>query len=179
MIKKSFNLKKINFKKFYKISYFLIIFLIFFSFTFSINVYSQKTTFKDTDMDGLSDIYEDFLGSNANNSSDVLKIEISNSTFLLVDTNSDNFFEIIFNPLKNKYDNVCYVDGILHIDINNDNEWDYTYNNEIKPFEKNSFEIPWLFVVIGSIIIVILLVIFLLFKLGVLYTYEEEYVVEE
>lgn len=68
--------------------------------------------------------------------------------------------------------------------MNEDSNWDYTYSfvdGTVKPYDVEStpsFEFPWLTAVI-TIAIVVFIVLFLLFKTGILFVYEEEYEVEE
>ncbi len=165
-------------KKYTKLKYFFFAILLFI-FLFSSNIISsQEDSLSDTDSDGVPDIYENFLGSNSNNSSDVKEILISGSNYYLVDTNGDESFDIFFDVSLCRYNDLEKIDGILYIDSNFDNDWDYTYDNTLKPVKEDSFDFSW-FLVIGIIIFVIILIIAILFKIGILYLYEEEYVAED
>jgi len=58
------------------------------------------------------------------------------------------------------------------------NNQDIPVSNEDSHVSKNSFKIPWLYI-IPTIVIVILIIIYFLFKRGIIYLYEEEYVTED
>ena len=164
-------------KKDNKIKYlfFLIFICIFLILTNSVS--SEDNLVSDMDDDGVSDIYEDFFGSNSNDSSDVKKVIISDSNYYLIDINEDNKSDIFFDGSICRYNNIKEIDGLLHIDSNFDSEWDYTYDNSLEPIQKNSIDILWLIII--GIIISVLIIILILFKTGILYLYEEEYVYEE
>ena len=142
-------------------------------------VVSVESASNDTDSDGLIDTYENFLGSNYNDSSDVISILISDLYYYLVDTDQDNVSDVFFDASLYRYNDITITEGILYIDYNFDGEFDYTYDSDLNPIEEQSFDIPWLYVILGIIIIVVILIIITLFKKGILYFYEEEYVVEE
>jgi len=145
----------------------------------SYSVFSKEISNIDTDFDGLNDVYEKLLGSNINDSSDVKTISILNSTYLLVDTDNDNISDIFYDTSLNRYNTIKNLDGVLYIDSNFDNEWDYNYyKNNLSPIEKSSFEYLWILVIAGIIIFVIVIIL-ILFKTGILYFYEEEYIIEE
>ena len=164
-------------KKDNKIKYlfFLIFICIFLILTNSVS--SEDNLVSDMDDYGVSDIYEDFFGSNSNDSSDVKKVIISDSNYYLIDINEDNKSDIFFDGSICRYNNIKKIDGLLHIDSNFDSEWDYTYDNSLEPIQKNSIDI--LSLIIIGIIISVLIIILILFKTGILYLYEEEYVYEE
>jgi len=164
-------------KKYTKLKYFFFAILLFIFLISSNIISSQEDSLSDTDSDGVHDIYEDFLGSNSNNSSDAKEILISGSNYYLINTNGDEFFDIFFDVSLCRYNDLEKIDGILYIDSNFDKEWDYTYDNTLEPI-KDSFDFSWL-LVIGIIIFVIILIIAILFRTGILYLYEEEYVVED
>ena len=67
----------------------------------------------------------------------------------------------------------------MYLDIDNDGISEYTYDsvNGIARYEE-PFEIPWLYV-IATIILVVMLIIFILFKKGYIYLYDEEIVVKK
>jgi hypothetical protein len=142
-------------------------------------VVSVESASNDTDSDGLIDAYENFLGSNYNDSSDVISILISDLYYYLVDTDQDNVSDVFFDASLYRYNDITITEGILYIDYNFDGEFDYTYDSDLTHIEEQSFDIPWLYVILGIIIIVVILIIITLFKKGILYFYEEEYVVEE
>lgn len=158
-----------------KYLFFLVFICIFLILTNSVS--SEDNILFDMDNDGVSDIYEDFLGSNSNDSSDVKKVIISDSNYYLIDINEDNKSDIFFDGSICRYNNIKEIDGLLHIDSNFDSEWDYTYDNSLEPIQKNSIDILWLIII--GIIISVLIIILILFKTGILYLYEEEYVYEE
>jgi len=128
----------------------------------------------DDDNDGLSDIYEETLGSNSKDSNDVIGIIIQGTTYYIVDTDGDGNSDILYNSQTNSHTKVKIENGLIYLDTTRDGSWDHTFNGAVARYEP----FPWLYVSIGIILIVII-IIFLLFKKGILYFYEEEYVVEE
>jgi len=162
-----------------KLIYFFITFLICSFLVLSNLVITQESSSTDTDQDGLHDIYEDFLGSNSNYSSDVISLITLNSYYYLVDTNADNISDIFFDASVYRYNDVENIDGILYIDFNFDGKWDYTYDGDLETIEEESFDMLLIFLIIGIILFVVILVIVILFKKGIIYLYEEEYIVEE
>lgn len=128
----------------------------------------------DDDNDGLLDEYEESIGSNSKDESDVISIIIQDQTYYIVDTNENGKHETLFNPqteLKNK---VLIENGVTYLDINGDGSWDYTYDGAVALYEP----FPWLYLILG-VISAVIIVIFILFKTGILFLYEEEYIVEE
>jgi len=130
----------------------------------------------DDDNDGLSDTYEESFGSNTKDSSDVITKIIKETTYYLVDTNGDGDSNILYNSQTERQTKVSVEDGITYLDTTGDGSWDYTYHNgEVAPYEA---PFPWLYLIL-AIILIVLTVVFLLFKTGILYLYEEEYSLEE
>jgi len=165
--------------KYNRLKYILVILLLCIIFIESYPVFSNEMNNSDTDSDGLNDLYEKILGSDFNDSSDVIDVSISDSDYLLVDTNSDNTSDVFFDTSFNRYNTIENVDGVLYIDSNFDDKWDYTYyKNNLKPIENFDSNYTWV-IIIAGIIISIIIVIIILFKTGILYFYEEEYIVEE
>jgi hypothetical protein len=68
-------------------------------------------------------------------------------------------------------------EDVTLLDIDDDGSWDYSYNNGILVVYKESFKIPWLYVII-AIIAIVLIVVSILFKKGIIYLYEDEYIDE-
>jgi hypothetical protein len=126
------------------------------------------------DNDGLTDTIEESLGSNPKDGTDVINIIFKTTTYCLVDTNGDGNSDILYNSQTELQTKVLIKDGKTYLDTTGDGSWDYTYDGTVvsyKPF-------PWLYL-LAAIILTVVIVIFLLFKTGILYLYEEEYVIEE
>lgn len=165
------KIRKKNLSHFSKILFLLLVFLSI-VFILSNTIFSQENSNMDNDSDGLTDVYEEFLGSNPKDASDVKEIKISNLNYLLVDTNKDNISDVLFDISSVRYNYIKNVEGILHIDSNFDDEWDYKYyKDELEPIKEESFEIPWIFIIVGIIIFLIVLIVISLFKKGILYIY--------
>ena len=128
----------------------------------------------DDDGDGLTDSIEESIGSNPKDNSDVETIFVENTIFYIVDTDNDNQWNILYNPGTGLKTKITNQNGVFYLDINGDGNYDYTYNNGLfvyRPF-------PWLQVILAAAGI-ILIIIAILFKTGIIYLYEEEYIVEE
>lgn len=129
----------------------------------------------DDDNDGLNDKKEGILGSNPLDNSDVQKINFGGIICYFVDINNDKHSDIFYNSKQAISSEITLQDGKMYFDVNGDGGWDYYYANgaliSYQPF-------PWLYVILG-IILVVALIIIALFKTGVIYLYEEEYIVEE
>ena len=130
----------------------------------------------DDDNDGLSDLIELYLGSNPKNYDDVITLFLDDKIYYLLDTNSDSKGDFLYYKESGLKTKVLFEEGEALLDIDNDGSWDYCFKNGIVYDYVAPF--PWLYLII-SIICIVLLIIFLLFKFEVLYLYEEEYVVEE
>jgi len=83
----------------------------------------------DTDKDGILDCDENRLGSDINNSSDAVLIQINNGTFYLIDTDKDGTFDLFFKS-ENKINTTLGIleENIVLIDYDGDNNWDFSYN---------------------------------------------------
>ena len=128
----------------------------------------------DDDGDGLTDSIEESIGSNPKDNSDVETVFVENTIFYIVDTDNDNQWNILYNPGTGLKTKITNQNGVFYLDINGDGNYDYTYNNGLfvyRPF-------PWLQVILAAAGI-ILIIIAILFKTGIIYLYEEEYIVEE
>lgn len=126
----------------------------------------------DDDDDGLSDVIESSLGSNSKSNKDSTALFVENTIFYLVRTNNDNY--ILYNIVNGKNTQVKYENNQYYLDINGDGRYDYTYDGSLKSY----FDIPWLYIIVGVILLAIIIV-FILFKKGILFLYEEEIVVEK
>ena len=127
----------------------------------------------DDDADGLADSIELSLGSNPKDRSDIVSIFVENKPFFIVDTNYDSYGDILYDFQTGSTTKIKSQDGSLYLDIDNDGSWEYTYNGELfvyKPF-------PWLQATMGTAGI-ILVIVGILFKIGIIYVYEEEVIVE-
>ncbi len=110
----------------------------------------------DDDNDGLKDTTENALGSDPKNKDDVLSIPYEGSTYYLIDTNADKKYDT-FYTLGGKITTLGYTDkGEYLIDIEGDNQWNYVYDpatSQIRLYEQEP-SLPWLFIIIGIIVIV-------------------------
>jgi hypothetical protein len=131
----------------------------------------------DDDNDGLSDEIEKTLGSNPKKFGDIVFLVIEKNTYCLVDTNENSKFDLLYNTITEARTSAKYEDGLTLLDIDGDGSWDYSYDQGTMVVYKESFEIPWLYVII-AIIAIVLIVIFIMFKKGIIYLYEEEYIEE-
>ena len=132
----------------------------------------------DDDGDGFEDEMEKQIGSNSTKKSDVIAVNIDGITHYLIDKDGDGKSDIFYNtisdnsiPLKVEKSNTYLID------INGDGKWDYTYDGTLANCE-SPFEIPWSYIMV-TIVLLVVIVLFILFKLGILYVYEEEYEIEE
>ena len=156
--------------------------LFLFSFILSISMEHANavdTGATDNDNDGLVNHIEKTLGSDPNNSSDVLKVTITGKTRYLIDTNRDGKSDKFFDAVG-RITTVGNTDaGKYLIDLDGDTTWDYIYDpvsKTVTVIEKAStteFQFPWLLVLIGGIIVIVIVVITVLFKLGYISIYEE------
>lgn len=138
----------------------------------------------DSDGDKLSDDTEAELGSEANDSSDVMIVTINNMNHYIVQTDQNVFF---YNSTSENA-STLYVNnaGKYRIDDDKDGKWDYVYDPILGSIEeyddttqkKTAFIIPWYLTIIIVSIIGIIVVLLILIKTGYIYIYEE-YIVEK
>ena len=131
----------------------------------------------DDDDDFLYDEIEELLGSDPKDKSDVIRLFIEDIVFYCVDTDSDGFSDLLYNSVSGTTTVIKVENSVLYLDISEDGTADYTYDGNVQKYEP-PFEIPWYYILIITIVVIIL-VIFILFKKGIIYLYQEEYVVEE
>jgi hypothetical protein len=136
----------------------------------------------DTDYDGipdegLIDEIETILGSNPKKFGDIVFLVIEKNTYCLVNTNENSKFDLLYNTLTEVKTKTKNEEDVTLLDIDDDGSWDYSYNNGILVVYKESFKIPWLYVII-AIIAIVLIVVSILFKKGIIYLYEDEYIDE-
>lgn len=134
----------------------------------------------DDDNDGLSDTLEIQLGSDSKYNLDVNEIKINGITHYLINTKGGSV--LFYNVINENATAIGTTkEGLYLIDFNNDGRWEYSYNTidgSVSTYdEKISFERSWPLAII-AIVIIVILTIFVLFKKGVIYLYDE-YVVEE
>ena len=151
--------------------------LIFILFVLSFLTLSTYASADDHDSDGLNDIYEDYLGSDYTDSSDVVSFTISDSNYYLVDVAKDGVYDVFCSPLNGYYSDVETNNGVAFIDVDGDQAWDYTYQNGELVEYSGFFQTIWFYVVI--IIAIVAIILLFLFKMGFFYVYEEEYIVEK
>jgi len=132
----------------------------------------------DDDNDGLLDIYEIMINSDSKDDSDAKNVFISDFYYFIVDLDNDGTGDLLFNAETSLQSNIEVKDASLLLDIDNDGSWDYSYLNGALEVYVEPFEIPWLLIG-ATIAIIALLIIFVLFKMGFFYVYEEEIIVEE
>lgn len=123
------------------------------------------------DNDILTDEIENNLGSNPQNNNDILLFE--NNKYCLIDTNDDGKSDIFYNLETGDKSKISYEDGVMYLDIDFDGKKDHIYDGSLTKID----EFPWLQVITGIFFFVIVIV-FLLFKLEIIYFYDE-YVIEE
>jgi hypothetical protein len=131
----------------------------------------------DDDNDGLIDEIETILGSNPKKFGDIVFLVIEKNTYCLVNTNENSKFDLLYNTLTEVKTKTKNEEDVTLLDIDDDGSWDYSYNNGILVVYKESFKIPWLYVII-AIIAIVLIVVSILFKKGIIYLYEDEYIDE-
>ena len=134
---------------------------------------------QDSDGDGLSDTTETSLGSDSDDSTDVHALTIAARTHYIVMVTSSDIL-IFYNTTLESHSIVgSNDDGTYLIDDDLDSAWDYTYDplsGVATPYdesEESSFGIPLLWIIIGSIVVAIILVLLFLIKTGRIYIYEE------
>lgn len=132
----------------------------------------------DDDNDGVSDIIEEKIGSNPKNFDDITLLVFDGVTYCLADTDGDGKSVVLYNFNTELKTDASTNGNTVYLDINGDGKWEYTYSNGIIKTYKQPFEIPWLYVILG-IIIVVVLIILILFKKGILFLYQEEYIIEK
>lgn len=130
----------------------------------------------DDDNDGVSDILEEKIGSSPKNFDDITLIVLNGPTYCLADTDGDGESDVLYNFNTGLKTGSSVKGDTAYLDTNGDGRWEYTYSHGV--IRKQPFEIPLLYVLFG-IVLIILLTLFVLFKKGVLFLYQEEYVAEE
>ena len=143
----------------------------------------------DDDNDLLDDAIELIIGSDPLDKSDVTNVKINDETHFLVDVNNDGEIDFFYNSNTKNSSIVIKLDNNILIDMNDDGFSDYAYDIYIGIVQKyvpshdivdkgRTSEFPWtsLIITVGFIVV---LIIFLLFRKGVFYVYEEEYEVDD
>jgi hypothetical protein len=138
---------------------------------------------QDDDNDDLSDTLELKLGSNPKDKSDVKIVGINSVDYYLVDITKDGVKDIFYNPMENINTKIgINKDGLYLIDFDGNNLWDYAYDpvyGTISSYEEERLiELPMSLITVVGVVIAVVLIIFILFKTGVLYIYQEYVVVE-
>ena len=137
----------------------------------------------DDDNDLINDYTELNLGSDPLNNLDVKQIKQIEGGFV-VDIDNDEIHDRFYNSNSGIITTINVKDdGTYLLDINGDGKWDYIYNplsDSIESYEeKSSDDFPWIPLIIGFIILIIIVTIFLLFKTGYLYIEVEEQTTDE
>ncbi|MEM0493007.1 MAG: hypothetical protein QXS02_03505 [Candidatus Thermoplasmatota archaeon] len=132
----------------------------------------------DDDDDSLQDHLELALGSDPYNNKDVKVIFIDEVLYYLVDIDNDGSSDVLYNPQGTIKRLRKTSDGSLLIDVSSDKKKVYLYNTIDDKIVLYSTEygdqvVPWYWMVL-LIIGIVILIIFILFKIGVIYIYEEE-----
>jgi PKD repeat protein len=130
----------------------------------------------DDDNDGLNDEKEEEIGSDPKNPDDVIKLEIGDNEYYLIDTDEDGEIDTIYNPQLGTYGPIEQEDNNIVIDTDGDGEVDYYYNQlsgQTTIYEKETKEkekLPLMLItgIIAAIVVILLIVIYL-FKTGYLY----------
>jgi len=128
----------------------------------------------DDDDDGLNDEIEEKLGSDPKNATDVKSLDMDGT--YIIDIDGDGQHDKFYNTTS-KINTTIEVndDGNYLIDIDGDGEYDVVYNPEdgkTTPYEPEEQvdKFPWLIAIVGIILaVMIVTVIFILFKTGRIY----------
>jgi len=139
------------------------------------DVYTGDT---DDDNDELLDIYEIMISSDSKDGSDVKTVLINGFYYFIVDLDNDGTGDLLFNSETSMQSEIAVKDASLLLDIDDDGSWDYSFLQGVLEVYVEPFEIPWLLIG-ATIAIIVLAVLFVLFKMGFFYVYEEEIIVEE
>ena len=106
-------------------------------------------------------------------------IEVDGNDYYLVDFDNDMISDKLYSPLG-KITNVQYVeDNKYLLDIDDDKEWDYIYDSASDSIsiysekETPDEELPWIFIIIGIIALVVIAIVGVLYKAG--YIHIERY----
>jgi len=86
----------------------------------------------DDDNDGLPDYLENTLNSDPNNNQDAEKLIMDNTSFFLVDTNSDGKFDILYSSIGRVTNVKLNGNNEYLLDIDDDSKWDYIYESANK-----------------------------------------------
>lgn len=122
----------------------------------------------DDDNDGLNDVAEKEIGSNCTNPADVKQILIDNVTYYLVDTDGDDFAEILYNIDDGTHTETNITgDGLYLLDVDGDSVWDYIYNpvsGEVAPYSttdnsQNDLNMPLSSVLFAAVPLVLITVV--------------------
>jgi hypothetical protein len=132
----------------------------------------------DDDNDGVNDLVEKIIGSDSKITNYFSFISIKGTSYILANIDNEQDFEVLYNLMTHEVNNIKTINGKSYLDINGDKIYDYIYyQGSISPSEE-PFELPWLYIII-AVICTIVFVIFILFKTGILYLYQEEIYVDE
>jgi chitodextrinase len=83
----------------------------------------------DIDKDGLSDVIEELLGSDAQDASDIDNISINNVVHYLVDVDGDGLSDVFYNSTSGIYTRMDNIDNRKYlIDEDGDGYWDYCFD---------------------------------------------------
>lgn len=123
----------------------------------------------DSDIDGIPDIIEEKLGSDANDSSDIIKIIINDIIHFLIDTDKDGQVDLYYNPIIEIYSTLGNVGDVIYlIDFDGDGDWDYTYNFAnfyLSKYDILSTEESKLNLVFEIMLIIIILIITIIYPI--------------
>jgi PKD repeat protein len=127
----------------------------------------------DDDNDGLSDYYEELLGSDPKNDSDIIELTIEGILYYIIDTDTDGKFDTLFNSFTEETSNIKVENDSLFLDADNDGSYEYVYDistgeASVNPSGNQKEEFPFVLVII-SIVIIIIIGTIILFKTGYLY----------
>ena len=109
-----------------------------------------------------------------NKTINIVNVSFNEKTYYLIDIDNDNRFDFFFNPNDNFNSTVLpYGDGLYYIDSDGDGEWDFSFNETTKILSQiealksyeNQLDLLSNFLLIGSVVIsIVLILIVLLFK---------------
>ncbi|GAI32469.1 unnamed protein product, partial [marine sediment metagenome] len=117
----------------------------------------------DSDGDGLSDEIENIIGSDPNEETVFIILEISGVEHYLIDIDNDEKYDAFYNSTSKITTAVELKDGKYFIDDDGDGTFDYIYNpatGEITSYQpEEPGEIPWTYIVAAVIIILIVIIV--------------------
>jgi PKD repeat protein len=131
---------------------------------------TTATILLDANRDNVSDIIEHTIGANIT-PSDMHLVQFHGAPYYLIDTNGDGIFDVMYNPRENTKTMLGQQDGKQLIDVDGDGIWDCIYDpvlGALTPYTKETptSGFPWMMIAIIAITLVIIALLFWLYKTG-------------